>query len=294
LRATLEAVAFVPKGVIGAFLPLMTPIILWALPLIGLSLVIYDPKGGFNLGVFAFYWLVSMVTRLMATGALYRLALNKKGVGPLGLQFTMVELRILAAVICMGLFFLVLMLPAIVILFTVVGDTKSVGNFHISTTYLGDIARVAAGPNGAVSLMAIGLCWLWGLFLWARLRLFLAVGVAEDRVAIGSAWGLTQGATLSMMIGTVLMTAPSLGWAFGSLYWSPDGDALTRLTGIAISDAALTFLVFTALTSILEPVLIAGFDASAYRQAVKPRYRPRPEAPAEPSPAVEAGEPATA
>lgn len=295
-RALASAVAFVPKGLVGAFIPLMV------LPALTIAHLFFpDVEFGLepgavvaNLGLFLALWLGLLILSLMQMGALYRLALGRKGVGPLGLQLNSVELRLFGASFLLGLLLILICVAP----FGVVGylGTKlvpEVGTTHVSLADLSDVARIYAAKDGPAYLAALAVASAWAYLFFSRLRLYAVATVARSEVVVTSSWSMTRGATLKMMLGGAIVAAPSWGWGVGSLFFTPDADQLNRLTGLRLDDASLATIIMLLLTAVLQPVLAAGFDASAYRQLEGDERRsrvvlsdpePAPAAPPEPTP----------
>lgn len=269
-RAVSAAFAFLPAGVAGAFAPLL---LLWALSSFGHTIVLHRFHGGSDCNplVCGGFTLAAMVLKLMAAGALYRVAVfgkdaRKEGLGPLGFQFGAPELRLFATAILVGLFVLVIA-AALFIVFAVAFNLSGLAGEDRNT--LKAVATVLSRHQGAdwVFILYIIAAWLFLFFLGVRVSLAPVATIARKQVVALNALGLSSGNVFKLFCGMAVFVLPLMLVAIFVFHHLMPG--LTRAGAVSprlIVHAALQGL---AIFGVLP--LLAGFLASAYKQVTVPR-----------------------
>jgi hypothetical protein len=263
-RSLAEAVGFLPTAWSGAWL------ILLLLAGIGLLMPFLDHQ--IVIGVWP-QWMQSaqvplaLLIKLIALGALYRLAVFRKaarieGLGFGGLQFGRPELRLLAALLVM-LIFLAVIAATFGLIFIIAFNLSPLGEGYADT-----MAAIMM-----VFSRAKGLDWLFILYaaaagivlilLMTRLSLMFAASVAERRLVTLNALALGEGNGLKLVIGVLVLLLPyPLAVLAGLRMPQDDGDALF-----------LSYGVYSVATAFLILPLSVGFFASSYRQILANRSK---------------------
>ncbi len=184
--------------------------------------------------------LVQVVLSVIAYGALFRLALASAhpddktfAIGPAGLQWSMVEWRLLGALALTVFFaFLVLIflvfaafLAAIVVYAMEGAKPTTPAGFFAST---GGITLIGILVLGAIPLV------------WALVRLSLAMPATVDRgrVQVFATWDLTKGHVLAILIAAVIVGLPVLVLGMAASFAKQSG-----LDGVATGLRLVTALV---------------------------------------------------
>lgn len=251
-KAQMEAVGFLPAAWRGAWLILLA---LLAVSVAAPYALKFAPVAVAAGGLLALLWAL----KLMALGALYRLALfgrtaRAEGLGFGGVQTGRSEGRLLIAQIALILF-----------LWLIAATLATVFMLAFNLSHLGDGYIDTVSAVSAVFERRQGLDWAFAVYaalavfllvvLSVRLSLMYAASVAERRIVTLNALSLSEGAGLKLLIGTVIVLLP-LALAMGLVH---------VLRGVAHPAAAL-HTVLCAVAILLVLPLSAGFFASAYRQ----------------------------
>lgn len=270
-RAVSAAFAFLPAGVAGAFAPLL---LLWALSSFGHTIVLHRFHGGgndCNLLVCGGFTLAAMVLKLMAAGALYRVAVfgkdaRKEGLGPLGLQFGAPELRLFATAILVGVFILVIA-AAVFIVFAVAFNLSGLAGEERNT--LKAVGTVLGRHQGAdwVFILYIIAAWIFLFFLTVRVSLAPVATIARKQVVALNALGLSSGNVFKLFCGMVVFVVPFMLAAIFIFHHVMPG--LTRAG--AVSPRLIVHAGLQAIAIFAVFPLLAGFLASAYKQVTESR-----------------------
>jgi hypothetical protein len=206
---------------------------------------------------------LALVVGLMTEGALYRLgvaddakAARALGLGPLGLQFGLAELRLLAAGVLVALFLgLVGLALAVVLAF-------AAGWLQVGF----DRQEWLSAPEGWRAMAYAGLILVaaWGVLQLAiRLSLYKAATVARRRIVSVSALGLSEHNFWRLLCGLLVAALPSLAL----LTWRAWGGGAGVWTGA----------VLAAVTAFVQAPLSIGFLSEAYRRLEYWRNHPGEE-----------------
>ena len=268
-RALSSAFTSLPAAWGGAWLAL---VLLWAVGSFGQFL----PFGfAVNTLVAA---LVLLVAKIMTVGALYRTALfgrtaKTEGLGFGGLQFAAPELRLLAAGLIVGVFYL-LIVAAIFIVFAVAFNASGMAGDYGNT--LAAVRAMILRHEGAdwVFIGYILAAYIFLIFLGIKFSLVHAATIAERRIVTLNALGLSSGNVGKLFLGLVALVVPftvvvalAVHHFHSHLMLAVAGDfeMLTpRFVAHAALHAAAVFLILP---------LAAGFLSSAYRQIVDLRAK---------------------
>lgn len=250
-RALSEAFAFLPRAWSGAGLALL---LLWG------SAV----AGAYAMGTLSFPFAclavlaAGLFTKLIAAGALYRIALferdaRKEGLGPGGLQFGAPEVRLLAASLLAGVFVAFVYAAVAMVMMVILRMT----------------AEGSAGPAGQ-SLPLIGTVGgLVVVFLGLKFSLLPAANIAQRRLVTLNALGLTSGQVGKLFVGCLCLVVPFVAVCAAALYvFAPELRLAQALPYPWLTQRTnqLLFAGITFLAAGLLLPLLAGFFASAYRQ----------------------------
>ncbi len=238
------AAAFVPRAFVGAPGALVLFFAVLAFPAYGASLGL----GAWSNFLAAF---LALVVGLAAQGALYRIGVSEDakaaralGLGPLGLQFSAAELRLLAAAVLVGLF-LGLVLIALGLLLAVIAGALGV-SLDASE------GLVARDPWRAQAIVVLGLLALWVfLQLSIRLSLYKAATVARRRVVSLDALGLSEHNFWRLLCGMVVTLLPAVALAA----WRSGAPA-----------GVLPGVVSAAVVAFVQTPLSIGFLSEAYKR----------------------------
>jgi len=276
-RAVSAAFAFLPAGVGAAFAPLL---LLWVLTSFGHTMVFHFLRGGgvlveddCNLLICGGFALLVVAAKLMAQGAIYRVAMfgknaRQEGLGPGGLQFGAPELRLLGTAILVGLFFLVVA-AAIFIVFAVAFSSSGLAEHEHNT--LKALGAVFLRHQGAdwIFILYIIAAWIFLFFLAVRFSLAPVATVAQKKIVALNALGLSSGNVARLFFGMVLFALPLMLAAIFVFHHVMPG--LTR-TG-AVSPRLIVHAILQAIAIFGVFPLLAGFLASAYKQISDLRSR---------------------
>jgi hypothetical protein len=245
LAATLRAAAlFVPRALGRA----PGVLVLFAATL---ALPVYGPGLGLGDWTPLVAGVLASVVGLAASGALYRLgvggdfgAARALGLGPLGLQFGAVELRLLAGSVLIGLFLGVVMI-ALGLLLAIAANTLGVGFDAQEGLTASDAWRIQV-------LAFLGLLAIWVfLQLSVRLSLYKAATVGRSRIVSVNALGLSEHNFWRLLCGMVVTLAPSFALAVWRAL-APEG------VWMDLASAAVVALIQTPLS--------IGFLSEAYKR----------------------------
>jgi hypothetical protein len=219
-----------------------------------------------------------LATKYPLFGAVYRLGSSPAGAehpelktGTLGLQWRLMELRILAAEFLAGIFvYIVAILAGIALMAPVLGVLMSHGGPPPKLVTIEDLER-ALGPQGANVVMAIQFV-LWSLMTFLTIRLFLAMpsSALGGRIAVLRTWKLTRGLGWRIFISYVLVQAPV--WLTYLLVTAVIYGEMSGLTpGQILSYSVLSGVLAGAASMPLS----AGLQVYFYK-AVEPAPEPGP------------------
>ena len=224
-------------------------------------------------------FVATVLAGLMANAALLRLAFADEHsgdpefhIGPQGFQFGLPEVRLLGAMLLLGLFgFIALLFMLLLAALFTVGLVFS----HGQTV----IAPEAAARSPDVQLMlSVLILAFFGLALWVWVRVFTypAATIAERKVQVFSTWKFTAGTWWRIFAAFLLLSLPAFvsdGLLLASQAYPP------MLFGFAILSAAVN--------AFIEIPLLCGLSADLYRQL-------RAEAAPHATPMTEDGRPSLA
>ena len=158
-------------------------------------------------------WIAVLAATLVARGALWRLASGKGQLGPGGLQFGALEVRLAAAWGLAALFLGIVVLLALVILLCAAYAAASTGKgFDPANVATWTPAIVGGGRLLLGSVAA--LCGLGVLFVAVRVSLTEAATVQRGRVQVLSSFALTRGREVSLTTANFVVATPAVGLAF--------------------------------------------------------------------------------
>ncbi len=200
---------------------------------------------------------------LVAQGALWRLATGEGGLGPGGLQFGRLELRLAAVWLLSGAFLFVLGLLAFVAVLGFAYAAASAGPGFDPA----DVATWAPAveDRGRILVTAVGLIAATAL-AWAATRISLASAAtaARGRVQVLATWPLTRGRAGPILLARVLAGAgPAALVAIAALAARPGSGGASGLRWIA------GLVVGVAVAGLWLPSSV-GLMAYLYRQAPQP------------------------
>lgn len=214
--------------------------------------------------------IAELFAAVIAYGALYRRAFDRPS-GFAGLRWGAEELRLLGAHLLVGLLLTVI---AAVLLLVIGAIALGVARANAPTfdAVSADAWRAALSSAGAGTVLA-GLAPLLGLgiMIWLAARLSLAGAATVDQggVRVLSAFPLTRGIALAVVVSTALLAAPmALAMAVLSLLGRWAGPGFDGV--LAIPAAALVYLYFA-------PVWTSAL-VHAYRRRMTPRASLSPDA----------------
>ncbi|HEY3800193.1 MAG TPA: hypothetical protein VGL58_17740 [Caulobacteraceae bacterium] len=220
--------------------------------------------------------IISIFTATAASGALYRLTLQRNHPGDgayaaheAGLQWGGLEWRVLGANIIIGLILILIFLAAcfiwgIALAASVGGHVADLGSVNSTDPAVRNAAlmHLFLGPGlmASVILLVPAVCLL--LFLFARFILFAPLAADGGGFDLGKAWALTRGAVLAtigalIVIGVAEVTLGAIaGFFAGMVGGLAGGSAGARLWG-GIAGAAMG--------GAISPPLLAGLQLYLYR-----------------------------
>ncbi|ESQ76382.1 hypothetical protein ABAC402_04590 [Asticcacaulis sp. AC402] len=249
-KALAAAFSGLPAAWAGAGLALL---LLWALMTGGPLVATY-----FHTFWVCVAWIFALcLAKLMSVGALYRTALfgkdaRKAGLGIGGLQIGAPELRLVVASLLAGVFF-ALIAGAIGIVFTVMLRMNEVDLYH------GGAWTVA----GAIVASAIL------LFVVLKFTLLHAANIAQSKLVVLNALGLSSGQVGKLFAGIVILVLPFALICAGLAHHFAPEIRLAHALPYPWMNQRMTLLLQGGLLflniGLLLP-LLTGFFASAYRQ----------------------------
>ncbi len=271
-RAVSAAFVSMPAGIGAAFAPLL---LLWALTSFGHTALMHFVHGGgfllaFHPLIFIVFCLLTVVFKVMAQGAIYRVAVfgrdaRREGLGPLGLQFGAPELRLLGSAVLIGLFYLVIA-AAIFVVFAVIFNLSGLAGEEPNT--LKALLTVFCRHQGVdwIFILYIIGAWIFLVFLAVRFCLAPVATIAQGKVVALNALGLSSGNVFKLFAGIFLFVLPLALVVVVVIHHvmpsMPRGAG--RLAVHAGMQALAIFVIFP---------LLAGFFSSAYRQIVDLRAK---------------------
>jgi hypothetical protein len=230
--------------------------------------------GSSNVGLSLVMLIVGLAVSTMATGALYRLALQADHPGdplyrpgPMGFQWSGFEWRILGANLLLGVIIgvavvavsLVWMLFLGIMLTTHLIDPGVMNQMNAVADPWGKLAIFFGGVGGVINILLLLAAALAIIWLFARL-LLLPIGAAETgRIDLGAAWALSRSSVWPIV--TTLIVRFLIGAAIALV--------LTYFTGMIIGKDAGAILS-AMLTSAIWAPIGAGLVAYAYRAGRAP------------------------
>ncbi len=269
-RAVSSAVSALPASLGGAWGALA---VLWLVATFGHTIVEHSPVSAWLLPVFL---ILLVVAKLMAQGALYRIALFGKdakaeGLGIGGLQFGAPELRLLVAGIFVSLFML-MVIAAVFIVFAVAFNTAGMANGHENTLKAVKAMLSAPTPAGWAFVVYMVAAGIFFIFVALKFVLAHAATVAERRIVTLNALGLSAGNVGKLFLGACLFVLPAVVLVVAVVHFilphghrvADDGHDPLRLIVHAALQAVAVFIIAPLLT---------GFLSSAYRQIVQTRAK---------------------
>jgi hypothetical protein len=142
---------------------------------------------------------------LVASGALWRLGLDRSGAGPGGLQAGRVELRLIAVTALSVLFMMVLATLAFIVLIAFAYAAAASGHGFVAS----DIATWAPAVDGRgqVVVTAVAAVCLMAL-VWALARISLAAPatVVREQVQVLASWPITRGQSLRLLAASLIVS----------------------------------------------------------------------------------------
>ncbi len=249
-RAALsDAVAFVHRAA-----PLA-----WA-PMALVAVLAFMPSPALHL---APVWLVAVAllnlpVSAVANGALMRIALEDRHageadfrLGPAGLQWGVIETKLLWSLLLLGLFFVLCIIGAVFLFGLVAIVVAAVSGAPPRTP-----AGLFASPSGVFGGLAFAIAVL--LMFWAAARLILATPATADRrsVQVFSTWELTRGQVVKIAAAMIVIGLPALILNQAARLFADGGPALvTALWGL-----------YALVVGLVQTPLVAGAAASFYRR----------------------------
>ncbi|MDI7774603.1 hypothetical protein [Asticcacaulis sp. EMRT-3] len=259
-QALAEAPAFLLKAWGGAWLILLA---LLAVSLAAPYALKSMPTAAMAGGLFVLLWAL----KLMALGALYRLAVfgqaaRGEGLGFGGVQAGWPELRLLIAQLAL-LLFLLLIAVTLAMIFLLAFNLSHLGDGYIDTvSAISAIFERHQNFDWAFIIYTVLAVFLL-IILSVRLSLMFAASMAQHRIVTLNALGLSEGAAWKLLAGTVIILLPLALTATWILRFRSD-----------IAHPAVVFHTAVCIGAILLILpWFAGFFASSYRQIVANRSK---------------------
>ncbi|EGF90325.1 putative membrane protein [Asticcacaulis biprosthecium C19] len=249
-KALSAAIAGLPAVWGGAGLALL---LLWATAVGGPLLVLQHPSAWLCLALVA----LVAIFKVISLGALYRTALfgkeaRKEGLGPLGLQFGLPEVRLIVASLLVLLF--VAFIAAAIAIVLMVG-------FRMN-----DVDPLHAGPWG---LAGAAIAQLLLLFVLVKFSLLHAANIAQRKLVTLNALGLTSGQAGKLFFGIVVLSLPFALLCAGVVHQFAPEIRLAQALPYPWLNQRMSLVLYGGLlllqVGVLLP-LLTGFFASAYRQ----------------------------
>lgn len=274
-KALAAAAGFVPQAIGGAWLAL---ILILVVTLGGHHLAMhFHPHRPIGLVVLIAIYIV----KLIALGALYRLALfgskaRDEGLGFGGIQVGVPELRLFVANIVVAAFFLVIVIAAFIV-FAVAFETSGLAAGYANSRE-GVMAMVCRHQSVAdwVVIASIVAALLLFVFVALKVTLVHAATVAEHRIVTLNALGLSSGQVGKLFIGVVVLLLPfaAVGFVILHLFGPQAGQShlLPLAWGPHQMRLGIHLLMLLLNVLVLLPLLV-GFFSSAYRQITANRAR---------------------
>ncbi len=269
-KALAAAAAFVPQAIGGAWLIML---LMLAVTVGGhLFLIAHQTPNAWHGVIIG----AAFVLKLMALGALYRMALfgrqaKAEGLGIGGLQFGRPEVRLLLANLVVFIFICLI----IVILLAVFAMALSMGGYDAS---LAGVEAIFAHPSGSgwIYVCYAVASWLFLIFVGLKFTLMPAANIAERRLVTLNALGLSSGNVGKLFIGLIVIMLPFAAACFAVMKAFARDIRLAHLLPHAYGAYEVHFVVHAVIQVIavcLVLPLSAGFLASAYSQIVAFRVK---------------------
>ena len=242
-------------------------LLLTAVSLLG----IWEGAAGIGPGWVLFTSVLEILATVVAFGALFRLALPDSASGapgPLGLQWTRVEFRMLGA---FALTFFLVLLIALAVVFAVL--------VLIAVLYIGMGAggvpnNFASSPAGRASLWIGGLGALVLLYVLIRLSLSLPATVARGVIQVFSVWSSSRGRVVPLLVVAILFGLPMfLRLGLPMLIPMAIAGMIERSNGITSLTIGLRVLA-GVLGGFVQLPMLAGALAYLYPRAVEATAEP--------------------
>lgn len=274
-KALAAAAAFVPRAIGGAWLAL---ILILVVTLGGHHLAMhFHPHRPIGLVVLIAIYIV----KLIALGALYRLALfgskaRDEGLGFGGIQVGVAELRLFVANIVVAAFFLVIVIAAFIV-FAVAFETSGLaaGYANSREAVVAMVCRHQSVADWVVIASIVAAVWLF-VFVALKVTLVHAATVAEHRIVTLNALGLSSGQVGKLFIGVVVLLLPfaAVGFVILHLFGPQVGQShlLPLVWGTHQVRLGIHLVMLLLNVMLLLPLLV-GFFSSAYRQITANRAR---------------------
>lgn len=226
----------------------------------------------FDLRIFLVVAIGALVLQLVASGALYRIALfgptaRKEGLGFGGLQLWLPELRLFLGELIISAFLLLIM-AAVLVVFSVSFNTAGMMEGHADT---GVALLAMVQRHQGVDWIFIGFliaAWLFLIFAGLKFSLFRAATIAERKIVTLNALGLSSGNVGKLFLGLLLFVAPFVILSIVVAYHLGPQSMAFGPSLVLIAHAGLQAVgIF-----IMMPLLV-GFLSSAYRQITAMRAK---------------------
>lgn|GEM_PF-5330516 len=229
------------------FIPVAWRAVPAALIVSGLTATSYFYADAAHLGRLAV--LVTLVAHLLAgavaQGALFRLALNQSGVGPLGLQWRGLETRLLGLTLLTLLFFgVVVLVLTIVVASAIIGVSIAAGVPFQPTSpdWLAEMGLIGG------LILALVVIAAYVVFVWLAIRLSLAAAAtaAVGRIQLLSTFPLTKGHVWRLLGSLLIVAGPVIVVALvnGAMTGLSGGAPGAASTGLAIVTGLLVAFVY--------------------------------------------------
>jgi hypothetical protein len=267
-QALKAAVSFVPRAWSGAWL------VLGLLVLVSLGLPLIRVSQSISLMVMPTVLVVVLfILKLIAQGALYRIALfgrdaKAEGLGFGGIQVGRPELRLFWAAVVVSLFVLMIAMTIGIVFAIAFSMSGMAAGYDSSLAAVCALVKRHSGEDYIfIVYILAAVCLL--AFLSLKLVLVPVANIAGRRLVTLNALGLTTGYVGRLFIGLVTLVLPFLLIGVAMAHYSGADMHVSHMGGatIALHSGLLILDIFG-----LFP-LIVGFLASAYRQIMSIRSK---------------------
>ncbi len=206
----------------------------------------------------------ALIFSLMSDGAVFRLALADRHVGdaafspgPSGLQWQMIEWRMFAAKVLLGVFMAIVAMLLLVALWAVAIGVVSNNGGPVAIPMTVDALTKGLGPAGAAVVSALVLVSLGAVvFVGVRLSLAAAATVDAGKIQVLSTWRMTRGRFWQIFFSLLLIIGPSV--LVSALLGSGVHGAGTTPVQMTPSAALFSGLILGVLSGGVMQPLIAG------------------------------------